>query len=108
VHLYQQASVFVLPSLSEGSAKVTYEAMACGLPVIVTPNAGAEIKDGMEGFLVPPRGVDELQEKLLCLYGHEKLRQEMGQAARALAERYTWEHRSRLLLSAYQRALQTG
>ncbi|HEY7491301.1 MAG TPA: glycosyltransferase family 4 protein [Candidatus Tectomicrobia bacterium] len=108
VHLYQQASVCVLPSLSEGSAKVTYEAMACGLPVIVTPNAGAEIKDGMEGFLVPPRGVDELQEKLLCLYGHEKLRQEMGQAARALAERYTWEHRSRLLLSAYQRALQTG
>jgi glycosyltransferase involved in cell wall biosynthesis len=108
VHLYQQASVFVLPSLSEGSAKVTYEAMACGLPVIVTPNAGAEIRNGIEGFLVPTRGVDELQEKLLLLYAHKKLRQEMGQAARALAEQYTWEHRSHLLLSAYQRALETG
>ena len=108
VHLYQQASVFVLPSLSEGSAKVTYEAMACGLPVIVTPNAGAEISNGIEGFLVPTRGVEALQEKLLLLYEHEEMRQEMGQAARALAEQYTWEHRSHLLLSAYSRALQTG
>jgi glycosyltransferase involved in cell wall biosynthesis len=107
VHLYQQASVFVLPSLSEGSAKVTYEAMACGLPVIVTPNAGAEISNGIEGFLVPARGVEGLQEKLLLFYKHETLRQEMGQAARALVEQYTWEHRSRLLLSAYQQALET-
>ncbi|MGZ8432437.1 MAG: glycosyltransferase, partial [Candidatus Deferrimicrobiaceae bacterium] len=46
VRFYQESSVFVLPSLSEGSAKVTYEAMACGLPVIVTPNAGSVARDG--------------------------------------------------------------
>jgi glycosyltransferase involved in cell wall biosynthesis len=56
---------------------------------------------------VPARGVEGLQEKLLLFYKHETLRQEMGQAARALVEQYTWEHRSRLLLSAYQQALET-
>jgi glycosyltransferase involved in cell wall biosynthesis len=45
---YRRASVLVLPSLVEGSAKVTYEAMACGVPVIVTPNAGAVARDRRE------------------------------------------------------------
>lgn len=86
VSLYQQASVFVFPSLVEGSAKVVYEAMACGLPVIVTPNAGAEIRDGIEGFIVPARDVQGLKERLLFFYENEKRRKEMGEAARAFAE----------------------
>ena len=102
VHLYHQASVFILPSLAEGSAKVIYEAMACGLPVIVTPNAGAEIRDGIEGSIVPARDVRGLKERLLFFYENEKRRREMGEAARALAEQFTWERRGRLLLSAYR------
>lgn len=105
VSLYQQASVFVLPSLVEGNAKVIYEAMACGLPVIVTPNTGAEITDGIEGAVVAARDVEGLKEKLLFFYTHEQQRQEMGEAARALALQLSWEHRGRLLLSAYRMAL---
>ena len=47
------ADVFVFPSLFEGSAVVTYEALACGLPSIVTPNAGSVVRDGVDGFHVP-------------------------------------------------------
>ena len=49
VEIYHQADVFVFPSLGEGSALVTYEAMACGLPVIVTENAGSLARPDEDG-----------------------------------------------------------
>ena len=42
------ADVFVFPSLFEGSAVVTYEALACGLPSVVTAQAGSVVRDGIE------------------------------------------------------------
>ena len=53
--LMMEADVLVLPSLSEGFGLVVTEALACGLPVIVTPNVGASdlVRDGREGFVVP-------------------------------------------------------
>lgn len=50
---YAWADVFLLPSICEGSATVTYEALACGLPVITTPNTGSIVRDGVDGFVVP-------------------------------------------------------
>ena len=58
------ADVFVFPSLFEGSAVVTYEALACGLPSIVTPSAGSVVRDGIEGFLVPESNVLALAERM--------------------------------------------
>lgn len=48
-----QHRVFVFPSLCEGSARVVFEAMACGCYVITTPNAGSIVQDGVHGKLVP-------------------------------------------------------
>src|SRR5208283_380502 len=45
---FEWADVFLLPSICEGSATVTYEALAHGLPVICTPNTGSVVRDGME------------------------------------------------------------
>ena len=50
---FDWADVFLLPSYCEGSATVTYEAMASGLPQIVTPNTGSQIAHGREGLIVP-------------------------------------------------------
>ena len=52
---YQQADVLLHSSLAEGSANVCYEAMAHGLPVIATPNAGSAVTDGVDGFIIPIR-----------------------------------------------------
>ena len=101
---YHDSSVFVLPSLSEGSAKVTYEAMACGLPVIVTPNAGSVARDGEDGFLVPPRDSVALQEKLLKLYEDRGMRETMGRNARKRIEMFTWDAHRKELLAVYEAA----
>jgi glycosyltransferase involved in cell wall biosynthesis len=98
---YRSGTVFVLPSVSEGSALVVYEAMASGLPSIVTTNTGARIRDGVDGFVVPIRDVDALQEKLLWLYEHPQERREFGQAARLRAESFTWNDYGERLIRIY-------
>ena len=51
--------MFVLPSLAEGSAEVTYEAIAAGVPVVTTRAAGSVVRDGIEGRIVPERDPDD-------------------------------------------------
>lgn len=90
--IYRKAHVFVFPSLFEGFAKVLGEAAGAGLPLIATPASGAEelIRDEENGFLVPEGDVDALEAKMRwCLENRERL-PEMGCAARATAERFTW------------------
>jgi glycosyltransferase involved in cell wall biosynthesis len=87
VSYYQNASVFIFPSLIEGSARVIQEAMACGLPIVTTPNAGSIVQDGIEGFVVPIRDPEAIGARILELYNHPERRQEMGLAARAAAVR---------------------
>jgi glycosyltransferase involved in cell wall biosynthesis len=57
---YAWADVFCLPSLLEGSASVTYEAMSVGLPMVTTPNSGSLVRDGLDGYLVPARDSQSL------------------------------------------------
>ena len=53
--LYRQADVFVFPSLEEGSPLVTYEAMAHGLPVLVSPmGSGGIVRDEIDGMVISP------------------------------------------------------
>lgn len=61
---YDWADVLFFPSLNEGSAMVTYEALAFGLPVVCTPNTGSIVQDGIDGVVVSPRGIDEMCDAL--------------------------------------------
>ena len=99
---YQQADIFVFPSIEEGSALVTYEAMACGLPVVTTPNAGSLVRDGVEGFIVPIRDPDALAERMERLRANARLRQALGRAARMRAEEFTWEQHGQALIQHYK------
>ncbi|MBL8807222.1 MAG: glycosyltransferase [Rhodospirillales bacterium] len=90
--LFQTADVFAYPSLHEGSAFASYEALASGLPVVCTPNTGSVVRDGVEGLLVPPRDVDSLIDRLRVLARDPDLRARMAKAARARAEEFTWAH----------------
>lgn len=96
---YSSANVLVLPSLVEGLALVQLEAMACGIPLITTVNAGSSdiVTDGVEGFIVPIRDIEALKEKLEWCYCHPLELAEMGCAARQKAEQLTWDlYRQRL------------
>jgi len=101
VGLYDSASVFVFPTLDEGSAKVSYEAMACGLPVVTTPNAGSLVTDGVDGFLTPIRDVEVLKEKILFFYNNPNAAREMGYMARKHIEPFTWDRYEKTLLDKY-------
>lgn len=66
--LYNWADVFVLPSICEGSAMVTYEAINSQLPILTTYNTGSIVRDGIDGFIVPIRDSQEIVRKLKLLY----------------------------------------
>jgi glycosyltransferase involved in cell wall biosynthesis len=103
---HRRASVFVMPSIEEGMPVVLLQAMASGVPVIATPNSGAEdlITDGTEGFIVPPRSAQAISERLTLLYGDPALRATMGQAARARVENFGgWSAYARRALDVYKR-----
>ena len=69
--LYKWADVFALPSIVEGSATVTYEALLSEIPVITTPNAGSIVRDGLDGRVVHIRDVTALVE-VLEIYANDR------------------------------------
>lgn len=87
--LYEWADVFVLPTLCEGSATVCYEALASGLPVITTPNAGSVVRDGMEGYILPIRDGGAIASALERLATDGDLYEQMSQNAVERAAEFT-------------------
>jgi glycosyltransferase involved in cell wall biosynthesis len=106
LRLMQSCDVFVLPSIVEGRALVQQEAMSCGLPLIVTPNAGGEdlIEEGRSGFLVPIRSPAMLAEKMEWFAEHRELLPDMSVAAQAKAREYTWERYGARIVNAVRLA----
>ena len=100
--LYAAADLVVFPTLGDGFGLVIQEAMCCGTPVLTTPCGGGPdfITDEVDGWLVPPRDVDALVERLrACAADRDRLFA-VGLAARARAERWTWEKAGDALLGA--------
>ncbi len=106
--IFRDADIFVFPSLHEGSAMAVNEALASGLPAIVTPNAGAILRDGVEGFVVPIRDVDALAQRMARLADSAILRRQMGAAARACAEAHDAAAYGRALASLLDRVRPAG
>jgi glycosyltransferase involved in cell wall biosynthesis len=98
--LYGWADVLILPTLCEGSATVCYEALAAGVPVITTPNAGSIVRDGIDGFIVPIRRADLLVEKLEMLAQDPDLLRSLSRNAAKRAFDYTLPRYSERLLAA--------
>jgi glycosyltransferase involved in cell wall biosynthesis len=101
---YRWADVFLLPSIAEGSATVIYEAMAQGLPVVTTPNAGSVVRHEVEGFVLRPDDFDGLAAALARLAGNREARLEMGRRAFARAREHTVERYGDRLMAAVESA----
>ena len=63
-HHMVRSSIFVFPSYCEGSARVIFEAMACGCYIITTENSGSIVEDGVHGIIVPVGNVDALVDAI--------------------------------------------
>lgn len=98
---YAKASVVVLPSVSDAYGLVVLEAMASGVPVIVTDRCGAaqDVHDGVNGFVVTARDSTALRDRLLQLHGEPALRKRLGHEGRQVAMGHTWERFSKEVLA---------
>lgn len=93
--LYRQASVYVMPSISEPFGFVFLEAMSHKVPCIGTNiDAAPEIiEEGQTGFVVPPRNPDVLAQRIVRLLKDTALAREMGERGwRRVVSRFTWNH----------------
>jgi len=94
IQLYQNASIFVLPTYYEGLPTVLLEAMACGLSVVATNiSCNAEvIEDGWNGILIPTKSPEKMAEAVSLLIEDEDLRKKLSKNARRTIEsKYTWD-----------------
>jgi glycosyltransferase involved in cell wall biosynthesis len=97
---FGSADVFVLPSLAEGSAGATYEALAAGVPVVTTRAAGSVVRDGIDGRIVPERDPFALADAIAEIVEDRDKRARMSVAARERALDYTWERYGERLVQA--------
>ena len=103
---YRAATVHVFPSTCEGSAKVTYDAAACGLPQITTRESGDVVLDGVNGLVIPANDCNALAAAIERLYCNRDLAARFGVAARKrVIENFTWNNFRARLLEAYQSAM---
>jgi glycosyltransferase involved in cell wall biosynthesis len=100
--LMATCDVLCLPSIVEGRALVQQEAMACGLPLIVTRNAGAEdlVEEGRTGFLVPTGAPETIADRINWFADHPGMLHDMGLAARTKALGLTWSRYADLVQQA--------
>jgi len=82
----------VLPSIVEGRALVQQEALSCGLPIIVTPNAGGEdlVEEGITGHLIPIRSPEKIVEAISALLTSSINKREIQQLRQKKATQYSW------------------
>lgn len=87
--LLNAMDLFVLPSVTEGMSNTLLEAMACGIPVIATDVGGNPeiIRDGINGFLIPPRNSDVLSETIEKMYSDKRMARQMGIMSRKIVEK---------------------
>jgi glycosyltransferase involved in cell wall biosynthesis len=99
---YAAADLLAFPTLGDGFGLVIQEAMCSGTPVVTTPCGGGPecITDGVDGWIVPPRDVDALAERLRSCAADRGRLHEVGRAARARAERWTWHDAGLALVGA--------
>lgn len=106
IKLYQNASVFVMPSVAETGPLVTLEAMACGLPVVCTLEGGGDfVKNGVNGFVVVNRDPMALAEKVNYILDNIDVAQRLGKESRKIAETFSIQNTVEKTMEVYNSLL---
>jgi glycosyltransferase involved in cell wall biosynthesis len=99
---YQHAHVVLLPSLYEGFGLPVLEAMACGIPVLVSDIPVLREVSGDAALTVPVEDIEGISEGLQKLVDDDNLRQSLREKGLARVAHFSWENTARLQLDAYQ------
>jgi glycosyltransferase involved in cell wall biosynthesis len=97
------------PSLEDAFAMPPLEAMACGLPVIVSRQAGVSevITHGLDGYILEnPQDASALASMLRDLHNDAALRERLGENASRTAQKYTWDRNAEQLREVFERILE--
>lgn len=107
LHLMNECDIFVLPSFDEGFGIVYLEAMSLKKPVIATVGEGISeiIQDGVNGFLVKPKNVESIIDKLKVLIQSKELRNEIGNRGYESIKNLTWQKNALETLDVYRTIL---
>ena len=107
---YQDADLFILPSLAEGMPLVVLEAMGTGLPIVASRVQGIDelVVDGTNGALFDPGDVDELAHCLVKLINAGEDRVKMGKASIERVKPYDWKNIADAYLALYADILSKG
>lgn len=99
---HKKASVFVLPSLHDSYGIVVPEAMAAGLPIIISDHAGAHeiVEHGQNGFVFPSGDSNKLAEHLEFFYQHPEAREACGRASEDMSREYDVKRTADRVLAA--------
>lgn len=91
--LYRRSDVFVFSSWGEGFGLPPLEAMACGVPVVLTDSRGVReyARSGENCLMVPPRDVGQLAEALRRVLSDEHLARSLSETAVETAQRFQWD-----------------
>lgn len=105
--LYSKAHICVFPSLDDGFGMVATEAMAAGLPVIVSENVGMAdaVENGGDGFVVPIRSSDAIAEKIKYFYDNPEKIKEMSGAAKEKSKYFSPEEYTKRIITTYKMCL---
>ena len=108
--LYQQASVFVLPTLADGFGMVITEAMSRGVPVITTENSGGPdiIEHEKNGFIIPAGQEEALVQQMKWCVNNRHLLNEIGGAAWEKAASWQWADYRKAVSQMVQQRTQQG
>ena len=104
---YADADVFVLPSHNEGMSVATLEAMAAGLPLVVTRTGGTAelVQEGENGLTFAWSDVETLVQHLAYLAANRGVVRQMGAASRCRAEQMSWDAVAARYLEIFDRML---
>ena len=99
----KRCDLVALPSIAEGFGLVILEAMACGVPVLCTTSTGGAdfLRHRQNGLLIEPGSKDAILRELEWALTHRDGLFQIGQAARAEAEKHTWAAYRRNFFAAY-------
>jgi glycosyltransferase involved in cell wall biosynthesis len=105
---YHMADLYISPSHVDGSSVSLMEALACGLPSLVSDIPGNKewIEDGVNGWLFQDGDADDLAEKISRAIRNRKMFKKVGEAARKTAEeKADWKKNFGKLLEAYDHVI---